>query len=190
MSMKLRTKLMFAEELERMLQTMPMEKVRVTALCKNCGTITPTFYYHFHDKYELVAWSFLYDFTTVFGDKAPGFTVERIIENLGRMNERRKFYQRTYTDKSQNSINHYIQQFNVQSAVDAIRHISDAPIPNEQMLAIKYHSYGMMGLFEEWLTEKDPITIQELASFQYAHTPDFLREAYDKYPFQTAVYLE
>ena len=43
MSMKLRTKLMFAEELERMLQTMPMEKVRVTTLCKNCGTIPPTF---------------------------------------------------------------------------------------------------------------------------------------------------
>lgn len=190
MSMKLRTKLMFAEELERMLQTMPMEKVRVTALCKNCGTIPPTFYYHFHDKYELAAWIFLYDFTTVYGDTTPGFTVERIITNLSTMNKRKKFYQKTYTDQSQNAINHYIQQFNVQSAVDAIKHLSNAPISDEQIHWIKYHSYGMMGLFEEWLMEKDSITIQELASFQYEHTPDFVKEAYDKYPFRTSEFLE
>lgn len=58
------------------------------------------------------------------------------------------------------------------------------------MRQIKYHSYGMMGLFEEWLMEKDSITIQELASFQYDHTPDFLKEAYDKYSFQTSAFLE
>ena len=190
MSMKLRTKLMFAEELEKMLQTIPMEKVRVTTLCKNCGTIPPTFYYHFHDKYELAAWIFLYDFTSVFGDREPGFNVERIILNLQRMNERRKFYQKTYTDNSQNAINHYIKSFNVKSAMDAIKYSSDNPITDEQMRQIKYHSYGMMGLFEEWLMEKDAITIQELAAFQFDHTPDFLREAYDKYPFQTSAFLE
>ena len=48
----------------------------------------------------------------------------------------------------------------------------------------------MMGLFEEWLMEKDSISIQELASFQYDHTPEFLREAYDRYPFQAAAFLE
>ena len=58
------------------------------------------------------------------------------------------------------------------------------------MRVIKHHSYGMMGLFEEWLMEKDSITIQELASFQYDHTPEFLKEAYDRYPFQTAAFLE
>lgn len=190
MSLKMRTKLMFAKELENMLKSMPMDKVRVTELCRCCGTIPPTFYYHFHDKYELAAWIFLYDFTSVYGDIAPGFNVERIILNLQRMEERRKFYQRTYTDHSQNAINHYIQQFNVKSAVDAIHHISDDPITPDQMRWIKYHSYGMMGLFEEWLMEKDDITIQELASFQYNHTPEFLKDAYDQYPFSTASFLE
>lgn len=127
--MKNRTKLMFAEKLEEMLREMPMEKVRVVDLCRRCDTIPPTFYYHFHDKYELVAWIFLYDFTSVYGDKDPGFNVERIILNLNRMNERRKFYQKAYNDHSQNAINHYIQQFNVESAVTALHHACSTRIP-------------------------------------------------------------
>lgn len=58
MTLKNQTKLLFAQELEQMLKVMPMEKIRIVDLCKRCGTITQTFYYHFHDKYELVAWIF------------------------------------------------------------------------------------------------------------------------------------
>ena len=59
MSMKDRTKAMFADELEKMLEEMPLEKVRVLDICRRCEATPPTFYYHFHDKYELVAWIFL-----------------------------------------------------------------------------------------------------------------------------------
>ena len=55
MQMKDRTKIMFAEELENMLKDIPLEKVRVAKLCERCGATPPTFYYYFHDKYELVA---------------------------------------------------------------------------------------------------------------------------------------
>ena len=41
--------------LKDMLQTMPLEKINVTALCKRCGCHRQTFYYHYQDIYDLVA---------------------------------------------------------------------------------------------------------------------------------------
>lgn len=46
MTMKDRTKLMFAEALEQILESKPFDKVRVLDLCKLCETTPQTFYYH------------------------------------------------------------------------------------------------------------------------------------------------
>lgn len=41
-----------------------------------------------------------------------------------------------------------------------------------------------MGLFNEWLNNLSSITIEELATFQYQHTPEFLKVAYQNYSFR------
>lgn len=184
MTLKNQTKLLFAEELEQMLKTMPMDKIRVVELCKRCGTIPQTFYYYFHDKYELVAWIFLFDFSKVYGDKKPEYSVTSIEQSLDQMNQRRLFYQGAFTEYSQNSIDQYTQKFNVKTAIIAVESYFKRAISKQQLLAIKYHSYGSMGLFKEWLADDTVVTIEDLADFQYQHTPDFLRVAYQNYSFK------
>lgn len=186
MAIKNQTKLLFAQKLEEMLNTIPMDKIRIVDLCKRCNTIPQTFYYHFHDKYELVAWVFLYDFSTIYGDKKPDYSVESIIRNLKQMEQRKLFYQKTYTDHSQNSINQYIQKFNIASAKTAIESYYQTKLTSAQENEIKYHSYGTMGLFQEWLTNQSSISLTELAKFQYAHTPEFLKIAYQNYAFKNS----
>ena len=39
----------------------PIDKIRVTEICKAADIERPTFYYHFKDKYDLVAWMFCSD---------------------------------------------------------------------------------------------------------------------------------
>ncbi|MDT6951564.1 TetR/AcrR family transcriptional regulator C-terminal domain-containing protein [Companilactobacillus alimentarius] len=184
MDFKNQTKLLFAKQLEEMLKTIPMDKIRIVDLCKRCNTIPQTFYYHFHDKYELIAWIFLYDFSRTYINKELEYSINSIVDNLKQMNKRRIFYQKTYTQRSQNSIDQYIQKFNVQSATDAVEDYFKKPLSFEQLIEIKYHSYGMMGLFQEWITDDSSISIEQLASFQYEHTPDFLRKAYQNYSFK------
>lgn len=186
MSLKNQTKLLFAHELEQMLKAIPIDKIRIVDLCKRCNTIPQTFYYHFHDKYELVAWIFLNDFSKIYGDDTPEYSISSIIRNLEQMAKRKTFYQRTYTDHSQNSINQYIQKFNVASAKIAVESVYQKDTTTEQIYEIKYHSYGSMGLFKEWLNSESSITIPELATLQYNHTPDFLRIAYQNYSFKNS----
>lgn len=187
MDLKNQTKLLFAQELEEMLKTIPMDKIRIVELCRRCNTIPQTFYYHFHDKYELVAWVFLYDFSKTYINQNYEYSVDSIIDNLKHMNQRRIFYQKTYTQRSQNSIDQYIQKLNVQTASDAVLRYFKKPATFEQQLAIKYHSYGMMGLFQEWITDEQSVTIEQLANFQYRNTPDFLKAAYQNYSFEKLI---
>ncbi|CAJ2233224.1 TetR/AcrR family transcriptional regulator C-terminal domain-containing protein [Companilactobacillus paralimentarius] len=186
MTLKNQTKLLFAKELEEMLKNIPMDKIRIVDLCKRCDTIPQTFYYHFHDKYELVAWIFLYDFSLIYGDKEPEYSIASIKRSLIQMEKRKTFYQQTYTDHSQNSINQYIQRFNIASAKAAVEDFYQTKLTSEQEYAIKYHSYGSMGLFNEWLNNLSSITIEELATFQYQHTPEFLKVAYQNYSFRNS----
>ena len=184
MPMKDRTKLMFAEELEAMLAEMPLSKVRVTTLCRRCGASTPTFYYHFHDKYELVAWVYLRDFASVVGCGATEYTPAVLDAMNERYEARRAFYQRCFEDDSQNSIERYMRAFSLQISVEAYEHANGgAALADEQLWAVRYHIHGIMGLFGDWLFERTEMTGAQMSAFLYGRTPDFLRQAFSTYPY-------
>ena len=185
MHMQERTKVMFAKELESMVKTLPLEKIRIVDLCKRCGATPPTFYYHFHDKYELVAWIFLLDLADICGDKDPDYSSKTINSILKRIEKRRTFYSKAYQENSQNSINRYVQDFNVRLGKNALKELTGSDtITAEQLLAIKYHSYGIMGIFKEWLRGDLAISTNDLARFQFEHTPEFLKDALRSYQYR------
>ena len=184
MQMKDRTKVMFAYMLEDMLKEMPLEKVRVAKLCERCGATTPTFYYYFHDKYELVAWMFLQDFAGEFGDQEPEYTPGKLNQSAIRMAKRRNFYQRAFDDHSQNSITDYMIDFNMQITREAVLYHTGKELTDDQVFAVKFHIYGVMGMFTEWLFGND-MTSEYLNNAFYERTPDFMKEAFSVYPYST-----
>ena len=190
MGMKDRTRIMFAETMEEMLKEMPMSKVRVTALCDRCGATTPTFYYYFHDKYELVAWMFLQDFAGEFGNKESSYTAEGLVSMGRRMENRKNFYQKTFSERAQNSIEEYLYMFNLQIAEEAVKQkTGKAELTQEQILAIRYHNYGVLGLFQEWLFG-ETLTVEQMNTFLYEKTPDFLKEAFAEQEYSTEDVLQ
>ena len=185
MPMKDRTKLMFADELEVMLSEMPLSKVRVTELCRRCGATTPTFYYYFHDKYELVAWVYLRDFASVVGGGAE-YTPEVLDAMNVRYEERRTFYQRCFEDGSQNSIERYMREFALQISIDAYSHANGgAVLMGEQLWAVRYHIHGIVGMFIDWLFGRTDMTGAQMSVLLFERTPDFLKEAFSEYPYST-----
>ena len=53
------TKQMLADALYRILEKKPLDRIRISDLTQECGVNRQTFYYHFHDIYELVEWIYL-----------------------------------------------------------------------------------------------------------------------------------
>lgn len=188
--MKDLTKQMFANELEQMLKEMPIDKIRTTDLCKRCETIPATFYYHFHDKYELIAWIFLKDFFSGISGK-KGYAPE-ILEQINKQIENRKnFYQKAYGDTSQNSIEKYVMSFTLQIAQAAYEHANNGhSMTPDQITALKYHNYGVQGLFKEWIFGNGDITSREMSDFLFTKTPNFMKEALSNYQYSSNIILK
>ena len=55
------TKNWIADKMRELMKRKPIEKIRVTEICEAADIERPTFYYHFKDKYDLVAWMFTSD---------------------------------------------------------------------------------------------------------------------------------
>ena len=184
MQMKDRTKIMFADSLEEILTEMPLDKVRVAKLCERCGASTPTFYYYFHDKYELVAWMFLQDFAGAFADQDPEYNPERMNQSSIRFAKRRNFYKKAMDDHSQNSITQYLIDFNMQISREAFKYNTGKELSSDQEFAVRYHIYGVMGMFREWLLGNG-MTSEYLNTQLYERTPNFLKEAFSGFPYST-----
>lgn len=182
LSLKNRTKDMYAKALQDMLQTETFEKIQVKDICEKCETRRQTFYYHFKDKYDLVAWIFNQDYTAVFCEPNHEYSETKLAEILERIKAKKSFYKKTLNEQSQNSIQKYIHDFNVkvgEKVVKSAYKIDD--LTEEQLYAIKYHSYGCIGTLIEWLSSDISLSTEQFASNQYQSMPEFLRDAYINY---------
>ena len=56
---KMKTEYRLAEALKNMMSEVPLDNISVTALVKKCHVNRQTFYYHFHDIYDLLTLVFL-----------------------------------------------------------------------------------------------------------------------------------
>lgn len=176
--MKERTKQMFADELERMVAEMPLSKVRVQELCRRCETVPQTFYYHFHDKYELVAWMYMRDYGSA-GTQSDPYSPETLERTNRAFEERKTFYRRCFTERAQNSIAEYMFETAVSLGGDAMARTGDK-MTRRQELAVRYHCYGIVGMFGEWLKDDGSITTSELSDLLFERTPDFLKDAFGR----------
>ena len=88
-----RTKLWIAAAMKRLMVKKPLDKIRVTEICREAEIERPTFYYHFQDKYDLVAWIFFQD-----ADSTDILSVESAAAGMNRMRQEMLFYRRAYED--------------------------------------------------------------------------------------------
>lgn len=64
------TKELLAESFLELAQKTSIDKITITEITNNCQMSQPTFYNHFQDKYDLIAWVYTEN-------------VNRIMENIG-----------------------------------------------------------------------------------------------------------
>ncbi|MCT7789976.1 MAG: TetR/AcrR family transcriptional regulator C-terminal domain-containing protein [Lactobacillus crispatus] len=182
MSLNQRTKEFYAEALKQLLKNKTLDKIKVKDLCEYCNTTRTTFYYHFQDKYDLVAWIFNQDYDAVFFTPEADMTEQTAVKLLERMYENRNFYKKVFTDHSQNSIQNYLHNFNIENGKRVVKFAYGIKkLSNEQMYLISHFSYGTIQMLIDWLLEKYKMEAKEVVKLQYQIMPDFLKASYVKY---------
>lgn len=172
------TKGMFADELEAMMERMPLSKVRVRDLCERCGVERRVFYYHFKDKYDLVAWMFERDYSMA-ADGRAAYSRELFAAAHERLWLRRGFYRRAFEEDSQNSIWRYIVQFSVEANERILKmHLGVPALSRKLALEARHFAYGNVGCVVEWLRGGIEASPAQLAADLFAFMPPDLRKAY------------
>ena len=108
-----RTKIWIANTVKKLLVQKPIEKIHVTDICRAAEIERPTFYYHFRDKYELMAW--------IFFEAARDndiLDVNSLAKSMNEMRNNYVYFKRAYEDNSQNPMWAYIHEYFVEQYSD------------------------------------------------------------------------
>ena len=172
------TKQIFADALVELCKTKPLEKITVQNIVDYCEAGRQTFYNHFKDKEDLVAYVFILD------EKRCRERLEKncsIEEKLGvilnTFVEKKQFYVSAYISSGQNSLGdaifeYYFDFYTKQITEKFGRESIDKKLEN----AIRFHCYGSIGFVKQWMKSGMKLSVEELTSVIIDNIPEWLKK--------------
>lgn len=166
-----RTKIWIADAVKRLLARKSIEKIRVTEICKEAEIERPTFYYHFKDKYDLMAWMIYesaYDTDILDLDSAA--------RALDKMKKDIIFYKRAYDDNSQVPMWQYMLEYFVNRYTKLAIEITETEVLDPQIkYSIRLYCYGTLGMTREWVLNDNITPARAAASMMFDAMPESLK---------------
>lgn len=170
MSLRDHTKYAFSDAIKKVLLTKNLQQVRVKELCEIVGAERPTFYYHFQDKYELIAWIYEQDVKQAIEYADGRYNIIQLEYLLTTMRKEQIFYQKAFTDVSQNNLYAYIHETNLRLFAKIIKeqfHLQT--LTAEQVFTLGFYTHAWIGCLHDWITKKYEVSAQEYASWMYTN---------------------
>ena len=169
-----RMKIWIADKMKDLMKKKPIEKIRITEICANAEIERSTFYYHFRDKYELVAWIFFQDAnaTNIIDPKDSAAALNKMKQDI-------LFYKRAYEDTSQNALWQYMLEYFVAAYTDLAKTMTESPMLDSQTLfSIRLYCYGAVGMTKEWVLQDNITSAETLVQMMFHSMPSSLRAIY------------
>ena len=169
-----RTKIWIADTMKKIMAKKPIEKIRVTEICKEAQIMRPTFYYHFKDKYDLVAWIFFHD-----AFETDVLSVESAAKGLNQMRKDFIFYKRAYEDTSQTPLWKYMLEYFVERYIgEAKRMLKTDTLDAQTLYSIRLYCYGTVGMTREWLLNDNITPAETAVRMMFNSMPERIRAVF------------
>ena len=171
-----RTKIWIAQTMKKLLVKKSIDQIRVTEICKEAQIERPTFYYHFQDKYDLMAWMFCQNalHTDVLSLSSAAAAMKQMRQDF-------IFYKRAYEDHFQNPMWSYILEYFVTRYTDLAKEILHTEVLDMQVqFAIRMYCYGSVGMTREWLLKDNITSAETIVSMMFDSMPSELSNLYFK----------
>lgn len=169
-----RTKLWIAYKMKELMKHKTIDKIRITEICEAAEIERSTFYYHFQDKYDLVAWIFFQD-----AYKTDVISIESAAESMNRMKQDLIFYKRAYEDNSQNPMWSYMLEYFVKRyTMLAKEKLGRDDLDAQTLFSIRHYCFGSVGMTREWLLNDNITPANTVVSMMFNSMPEDLRKIY------------
>ncbi len=147
---------MLADSLKKLMTTKPLNKISIHEIVEDCGVNRQTFYYHFHDIFDLLEWMFTEEALSLFRDSSDPLSLNAgvlrllryikqnealclcTLHSLGHKHLRKFFY-----DGINNVILSIVNEYS-----------SDLNVSEEHKIFIAhFYTVSFAGFIENWLQE-------------------------------------
>lgn len=173
------TKELFAESFKELSEQKPADKITVKEICKNCNLTPPTFYNHFRDKYDLIAWIYSTHAEEIMNKiDRDGYKLKDSVTDIVKyFFDNKDFLKNLMTNTSgQNSFINYVAQFHIKILSDYIKRskkIKTLPIDLE--IFVKVYCYGTVCTLCEFILKPVTISTDELVKLFEDAMPEPLK---------------
>lgn len=182
MALKDRTKTLLADTLRTMMEHQKLANIRLGELCEKAGVSRSTFYYHFQDKYDLLAWMI----DKIFLSQDPDYAFvnpqsrTRLYETV---KDNARFFKSVYSDPGISELVDHLVTYDVafyeQFAKEAL---GTNELTEYQVFSLRVFVYGGIYTSREWVLNGftiDPAVMSEMLS---ACMPPWLSELVSNIP--------
>ena len=162
------TKELLAESLKDLAQFKSVNKITIKELTKNCGLTPPTFYNHFRDKYDLMAWIYNQKLEESLENFGRGDTFEDVIcKWMEIVLEDEKFYLNLLKNAvGQNSFRYTANDYAIKILSEwiKIRHGFE-DLPPTISFCLRFYMRAISEFVNDWALEKWDCSPREMAKF-------------------------
>lgn len=168
------TKLWIADKMRELMKHKSIDKIHVTEICKAAEIERPTFYYHFRDKYELVAWIFFHKAV-----ETNIISVESSAKAMSQMKNDMVFYKRAYEDSSQNALWRYMVEYFTASYSDLAKEkLGTNMLDTQTAYSIRLYCMGAVGMTREWVLNDNITSAETVVQMMFNSMPENMRKIY------------
>lgn len=168
------TKLWIADKMRELMKYKTIDKIRVTEICKAAEIERPTFYYHFNDKYDLVAWMFYHS-----AYETDVISVESAAQSMNKMKSDMIFYKRAYEDSSQNALWRYMLEYFVKRYTELAKEKLGTDLLDTQLsYSIRFYCMGAVGMTQEWVLNDNITSAETVVQMMFASMPENMRSVF------------
>ena len=168
------TKMWIANKMQEIMKHKPISKIRVTEICRAAEIERPTFYYHFKDKYDLVAWMF---YTKAYGTDI--ISVASAAAGMNKMKQQILFYKRAYEDASQNVLWRYMLEYFAKRYTELAKEKLGTDILNPQLAySIRFYCMGAVGMTQEWVLNDNITSAETVVQMMFNSMPENLHQIF------------
>lgn len=173
----MKTEYKFAEALKTMMAQMPLDSISVTLLSKKCKVKRQTFYYHFHDIYDLLTLVFL-------NEKMEGISKVNDFKSMIRCifnyySENTAFIEATLNSAGKELVQEFINNSCYQTLFRIIgdNQLSKKITPNDRKLIARFYSLAISNSIVYYLTAYKTKTFNGMLGCFSFLDDDFLNNA-------------
>ena len=156
--------------------TKSIDKITIQEIVENCGYSPATFYRHFKDKYDLIAWEHAGAVAEIVDRVGEGdYLWKQTLYDGARMyNDNKEYLSNLLKHTSGHDyFMRYMAQINCSALEKYILSVNgNRKLTNEEMMCVKEYCFGLVGLACEWIMGQIDTTVEEIAGIYEKSIPE------------------